>query len=92
MSDSAINVLRWVLLASAVLNILQATVLFSFFERRIFQPWTAFNDRRGIKVPTSMRDERMRRFWPWFMAVALLSLWSYFGTPAGIAFLHNARR
>jgi len=92
MSDSAINILRWVLLVSVVLNILQATVLYTFFERRIFQPWVAFNARRGAKVPASMRDERVRRFWPWFMAVALLALWWYFGTPTGMAFLHNAAR
>ena len=92
MSDSAINMLRWVLLVSVVLNILQATVLFTFFERRIFQPWLAFNDRRGARVPALMRDERIRRFWPWFMAAALLALWWYFGTPAGTSFLHNAAR
>lgn len=92
MSDNAIAILRWVLLISVVLNILQATVLFSFFERRIFQPWVALNERRGAKVPRAMRNERIRRSWPWFMAVVLLALWWYFGTPAGMSFLHSAVR
>ena len=92
MSDRAITIVRWFLLVSVVLNILQATILFSFFERRIFQAWAAFNERNGAKVPALMLDKRMHRVWPWFMAVVLLALWWYFGTPGGNAFLHNARR
>ena len=92
MSDRAIAILRWFLLVSVVLNVLQATILFSFFERHIFQAWAGFNERWGRQVPALMRNERMHRFWPWFMAAVLFALWWYFGTPAGIAFLHNSRK
>jgi hypothetical protein len=39
-----------------------------------------------------MRDQRMHRIWPLFMAVVFLILWWYFGTPNGVAFLRKAAR
>jgi hypothetical protein len=92
MTDRAIEILRWFLLASVVMNVLQATILFGFFQRRVFQPWYALSERKGGRVPTIMRDERMHRFWPLFMAVFCLVVWWYFGTPSGVEFLHKAMR
>ena len=87
MSDKTIAVVRWILLASVLINIFQATLLFNFFERRVFQPWFSLNERKGGKVPAIMRDERMHRVWPFFMAFVLFVLWWYFGTAGGVAFL-----
>jgi hypothetical protein len=89
MSDKAIGIIRWVLLASALLNILQATLLFDFFERRVFQPWFSLSERVGGRVPEVMRDKRMHRIWPILMAVVFLGLWWYLGTADGVALLRR---
>jgi len=90
MSDTAITILRWVIVASVVLNILQATLLFDLFQRRLFKPWVAMNERAGGRVPAIMRDERMHRLWPLLMAVLLIAAWWYLGTPAGVELLRKA--
>ena len=92
MSDRAVEIVRWVLLASVVLNLLQATVLFGAFQRRAFRPWAALNERAGARVPVPMRDARMQRAWPFLMAAALLAAWWYLGTPAGADTLRHAWR
>ena len=90
MSDKAIAVVRWVLLASVLINVLQATLLFHFFERRVFQPWYALTERMGGSVPPIMRNERMHRLWPLFIAIVFLGLWWYLGTPSGVALLRES--
>ena len=89
MTDRAIQILRWVLLVSVLINLLQATLLRGFFHRRVFEPWIALNERHGRKIPATMRDERAQRFWPLFVAVVLLVLWWYLGTPSGVALLRK---
>jgi len=90
MSEHVIAGLRWFLLAAAVLSLLQATVLFRFFERYMFAPWFRLNERLGAQIPLLMRDARVRRAWPLFMTVVLLTLWWFLGTPAGRDILLHA--
>ena len=90
MSDKAINIVRWFILVSVVINILQATILFEVFERWLFRPWLAMNERAGGRVPAIMRDERMHRFWALLMAIVSGGIWWYLGTPVGAAFLRKA--
>jgi hypothetical protein len=90
MSDHAIAIVRWVMLASAAINLLQATVLFDVFQRRLVQPWLAVSERTGARVPAIMRDARIHRVWPWLMTAFFLGLWWYFGTSAGVDMLRHA--
>ena len=92
MSDRAVEIVRWVLLASVGLNLLQATVLFGAYQRRVLRPWAALNERAGARVPAVMRDARVQRAWPLLMAAALLAAWWYLGTPAGAEALRRAWR
>lgn len=84
MPANILSVVRWVLLASAAINLLQGTVPFHHAQRWIIRPWFEANARAGRPVPTSMRDERVQRAWPLFMAVLSFGIW-YLGTPGGIA-------
>ena len=90
MSDKAISIIRWVLLASAGLNVLQATVLFRILQRRIVRPWFEASARAGTPVPAVVRDERMQRAWPALMAAFCLAAWWYLGTAAGAALVRRA--
>lgn len=90
MSDRAITIIRWLLLFGAVTAFLQGTVLFGFVQRRLFQPWLAFNDRHGARVPAVLRDPRVQRGWPLLMAALFGGLWWYSGTPAGHDWLLRA--
>ena len=92
MSDRAILIVRYALLGSAILSLLQATLLFHAFQRRVFQPWFAMSERMGRPVPPIMRDERLHRAWPLLMTAVLTGMWWYTGTPAGIALLQRALR
>ena len=83
MPDRSLAIVRWVLLASTVINLLQATLLFDTFQRRIFEPWFAMSERRGGHVPAIMRDTRMHRAWPLLMAALFFGLWWFTGTPGG---------
>ncbi|MGI8765055.1 MAG: hypothetical protein ACR2KM_00895 [Gemmatimonadaceae bacterium] len=85
MPANILSVIRWVLLASAAINLLQGTVLFHQAQRWIIRPWFEANARAGRPVPASMRDERVQRAWPLFMAVLSFGIWWYLGTPGGIA-------
>ncbi len=71
-------------------SVLQATLLFGAFQRLLFEPWQAMNERAGRRVPGIMRDPRMQRAWPLFMAAVLFAAWWYLGTPAGAALLRRA--
>jgi hypothetical protein len=90
LSDKAINILRWFILVSVVINILQATILFEVFERWFIRPWFDMNERAGGRVPAIIRDERVHRFWALFMAVLFSAIWWYLGTPAGAAILRKS--
>jgi len=90
MPDRYISVLRWFFLFGATTSLLQATVLFRFFQRRLFEPWVAFNERLGASVPALMRDPRMQRGWPILMAVIFGALWWFSGTQAGHDWLVRA--
>ena len=74
MTVRAIEILRWVILVSVLINLLQATLLRRFFQRWVFEPWYAVNERRGATIPAALRDERMQRAWPLFVAVVLFVL------------------
>ena len=64
-------------------TLLQATLLFDTFQRRIFEPWFAMSERMGGHVPTIMRDTRTHRAWPLLMAALFFGLWWFTGTPGG---------
>lgn len=85
MSMNTLSILRWVLLASAVINLLQATVLFHQAQRWIMQPWFEVSARAGRRAPAVMRDKRMQRAWPLFMAALFFAAWWYLGTAGGAA-------
>ena len=82
MSEHAIVLVRWFLLAVAILGLLQATVLFQLYGR--------LYDRAGGRIPALMRGARARRALPLFKSVLVLGLWWYFGTPAGRTLLQQA--
>ena len=82
MSERSIVVVRWLLLAAAVTSLLQATLLFNFFQRRLINPWLALNERQGARVPALMRDPRMQRGWPLLTAILFGTLWWFLGTQA----------
>jgi hypothetical protein len=90
MSDAGIAVLRWVLLAGAALNLLQATVLFRPSRRRLLEPWLASMQRAGGAVPPLLRNERVLRALAVVAAAVLVGCWWYLGTPAGAARLRDA--
>ncbi|MGI8508210.1 MAG: hypothetical protein ACR2MQ_02670 [Gemmatimonadaceae bacterium] len=87
MSTNTLSVIRWVLLVSAGINLLQATVLFHHAQRWIVQPWLEASAHAGREVPASMRDKRVQRAWPLFMAALFFAGWWYLGTAAGAAAL-----
>ena len=87
MSEHALEIVRWVIFAVAILSLLQATILFRPFQRYLFDPWVAFNERAGGQIPAFYRDERFQRGWPLLMAALLIALWWFLGTPAGANFL-----
>lgn len=58
MSTNTLSLVRWVLLVSAGINLLQGTVLFNQAQRWIVQPWLEASARAG-PVPASMRDKRV---------------------------------
>ena len=89
MSDRGIEMVRAVLLVSAVINVLLATVAHDWANRRFFAPWLAMNERAGSTIPSLLRDRRFMRAWPAFMAMVSAGIWWYFGTAAGIEFLRE---
>lgn len=90
LSDKTIELVRWVLLASVFINVLQATLLFDFFERRLFEPFFAYTERMGGAVPGIMRNKLMHRISPLVVAIVSLILWWYLGTPEGVALLRGS--
>lgn len=92
MSESAIQILRVILLAAAVGAFLQATLLAGWTRRRILKPLFAQTERAGGQVPRLMRDERMLRVWSALMAIVFAILWWYFGTGAGQELLQQPGR
>ena len=87
MSDTAIAIVRWALLLSAVGALLQATVLYGWFRRRMLDPWLAANARAGAPISPRLRDDRMHRAWAVGMAIIFIALWWFLGTPTGLEFL-----
>ncbi|HEY5022356.1 MAG TPA: hypothetical protein VII30_07715 [Gemmatimonadaceae bacterium] len=90
MSDNAIAALRWVILGSVLVSVLQATVLFNAFERWVYRPWFAMSERAGGRVPAIMRDGRIHRISAIIMAVVMLVTWWYLGTPAGVQLMRKS--
>jgi hypothetical protein len=90
MTDREIAVLRWVLLAGAVVNLLQATVLARASRRWLLQRWLARVERVGATVPPLLRDERVLRGLALAVGAVLLAAWWYLGTSAGAAALREA--
>jgi hypothetical protein len=89
MSDSVIRVLRWVLLAFAILSALQATFLYEGFRRLVLERWFAANERLGAAVPAAMRNPTLHRTWLLLMAAVFAVLWWYLGTTSGDAWLRG---
>lgn len=89
MSDRGIEIVRAVLLFSAVVNGLLATVAHNWANRHFFERWHAMNERAGNTIPPLFRDPRFMRAWPAFMALVLAGLWWYFGTTAGMESLRE---
>ena len=92
MAPEIITAIRWFFLVGAVLSFLQATVLFSFFQRRLLEPWFRLNERVGGRVPRVMQDRRFQRAWPLLMTVIFGMMWWLTGTVAGQAWLQGAGR
>jgi hypothetical protein len=90
MSDSAIQAVRWVLVALALLSALQATLLYEAFRRLVLERWLAANERVGASVPAAMRNRTLHRAWLLLMAAFFAALWWYLGTPAGYVWLRGA--
>jgi hypothetical protein len=80
-----LSALRWVLLASAILNLAASTVLW----RPVFRPlnvrWWGWIRARGAAIPPILADEWMQRAWGVVSAIIFLAWWWYLGTSAGAA-------
>jgi hypothetical protein len=87
-----VTAIRWFFLVGAVLSFLQATVLFSFFQRRLIEPWFRLNERAGGRIPPVIQDRRFQRGWSLFMTVVLGVIWWFTGTVAGQAWLQRGGR
>jgi hypothetical protein len=89
MTPQIIAAIRWFFLVGAILSLLQATLLFSVFQRWLFEPWIRLNERAGGKIPDFMRDVRFQRGWPLLMSVVFGTLWWFTGTAAGQVWLQR---
>ena len=76
-------VLRWVLMASAILNALLATVLFRSVGAPLMSAWTRRFARPDSGAPGWLRDPRALRLWALVSSLATLALWWWLGTRAG---------
>lgn len=81
MSASALEVVRWILLANAGICVLVATVF--------LRPWVALVERvwrtgksPDSRVPRNLRVEA-QRVWFWTLAILFVAAWWYLGTPGG---------
>lgn len=92
MPPQIVTAIRWFFLVGAVLSFLQATVLFSFSQRWLIEPWFRLNERAGGRIPRVMQDRRFQRGWSLFMAVVLGVIWWLTGTAAGEAWLQHGGR
>ena len=86
-TESFIAGFRWFLLAGIVVNLLQATVLFEWFQRAVLGRIAAFAEGKGQPLPAFMLDRRFQRVAPLFNAALFLAMWLFLGTPAGGAVL-----
>jgi hypothetical protein len=92
MPPQIVTAIRWFFLVGAVLSFLQATVLFSFFQRWLIQPWLRLNERAGGRIPPLMQDRWFQRGWPLLTAVVFGVMWWLTGTAAGRAWLQRGGR
>ena len=84
--ESLINALRWVLLVGIVANLLQATLLFEWFQRVIVNRWAAMAERMGRPLPPLMLNRRLQRAFMILNVVVFFAIWWFLGTPTGAKF------
>ena len=84
--ESLINGLRWFLLVGIVANLLQATILFEWFQRAIVGRWAAMAERMGRPLPALILNRRAQRAFLLLNAVVFLAIWWFLGTPKGAEF------
>ena len=89
MSDRAIEIIRWIIFASAALSLLQGTLLFRPFKHRFLDPWVAMIEKAGGRAPIGVRNERFMRFWALLMSALFLGIWWHLGTTAGAELLRR---
>jgi hypothetical protein len=93
MPDQLLSIVRWICLASIVIALLQATVLYGLFRRYLFEPWVAIGERRGGRpLPALLQDSRLQRAWCLVNAVLFGIVWWYLGTPSGQVWFRSAWR
>ena len=85
-TESLISVVRWVLLVGIVTNVLQATVLFEWFQRAIVGRWAAMAERMGRPLPPLLLNRRLQRAFLILNVIVFLVVWWFLGTPTGVAF------
>jgi hypothetical protein len=83
MSDQLLGIIRWVLLAGVIANILQATILFDWVQRAFMARFAAYGERVGKPVPPWMLDRRIQRGWAIMTAGVFFGFWWFLGTPGG---------
>jgi hypothetical protein len=81
---------RWFLLSGIAVNLLQATVLFEWFQRAVVGRFAAFAARRGQPLPAFFVDRRVQRVAPLFNAAFFFAFWWFLGTPAGVALFSSS--
>jgi len=79
-----LTTLRWVLLISALLNLLATTGFYRPVGRPLMTAWLSFFGRNSA-MPDWLRDDRVLRGWALGSAALTLLLWWYLGTPSGAA-------
>jgi hypothetical protein len=84
-----LTVIRLVLLCSAVLNVLLATVLWRRVGIPLAARGRALLSQRGAHAPAFLTDERVQRIWAIASGLVVGALAWYLGTPTGAAALRS---
>jgi hypothetical protein len=89
MSPEPLSLVRWVLLAIAVLVLLSSTILYDRIMAPPIRRLAAAYEQRGNPLPAFVFAEWFVRAWNVLNGLVLLALWWYLGTPGGVAMWAN---
>ena len=88
--ESIVPRLRWFFLASAAFQLLTATLLFPWIQRRILEPMLRYVEANGKPAPALLQSVTFWRVSSILMTLVPLGAWWALGTRAGVEFLARA--